>query len=94
MKKYYLAVVKIVLFIVFVWAARHFWGVLEVDGCFDDGGVIQEGICVGSRHGQWVLASSRPILGWLTALGIPALAIWLTYEFMYSLIKRKWCKNA
>ena len=70
--------IRVVAFLVFVWLSRAFWGFLEVDGCFDDGGAIDHaaGICIESRHGQWALISSRPFAGWVFSLGIPALFVW------------------
>lgn len=65
MKKHTLLVTKILLFLVFVWLSRALFGVVEVDGCLDDGGAVDyaSGVCVESRHGQWSLVSARPFLG-------------------------------
>jgi len=57
--------IRLILFVLFVWLSRHFFALMEIDSCLDDGGTVQDGICIESRHGQWALASERPFLEWL-----------------------------
>ena len=73
--------IRVGLFLIFVVLARQFFALFEIDGCLDDGGAVRDGVCVESRHGQWSLASERPLLGWFISLGIPALIVWAFYFY-------------
>jgi hypothetical protein len=81
MKKHTVLITRILLFFVFVWLSRALYGVLEVDGCLDDGGAIDyaAGICAGSRYGQFGLISAAPYWWWLVTLTVPALIVWGIY---------------
>ena len=81
-------IARLIFFLLFVWLARSFFGLMEADGCLDDGGAVHDGICIESRHGQWALASERPFLTWVMSLGIPGLIVWVLY-FYTSKAKRK-----
>lgn len=75
------ALTHLILFVLFVWISRQFFGFMEFDSCLDDGGAVRNGVCIESRHGQWALASERPFLAWLIALGIPGLIAWTIYFY-------------
>jgi len=81
MKKHAHLIAIFLLFLLFVWLSRALFGIVEVDGCLDGGGSVDyaAGVCVDSRHGKWGFVSAQSYLGWLIALGIPALVTWGFY---------------
>lgn len=68
---------RLVLFMLFVFLVQQFWAVLEVNGCLDGGGKIENGFCINDQYGRWAMASARHYVSWFMVLGIPAAVIWL-----------------
>lgn len=81
-----LVVLRISVFLAFVWLCREFFSFGEIEACVDDGGVANEtlGICTDSRHGQWQMVSGGSYWSWLASLGLPALLV----LGVYALIRR------
>lgn len=76
---------RLLMFMLFVWLAREFQALLEVDGCLDGGGRIEGVFCISEQHPAWAMASRRHYSSWFMVLGIPAVAVWLLYAVIQHL---------
>lgn len=77
---------KLCLFMLFVWLVREFWGLLELDGCLDGGGRIEGQFCIPEKHKAWAMASRRHYSSWFLVLGLPAAGVWLLYAVVGHLV--------
>jgi hypothetical protein len=83
--------VRIVLFLLYVWAVREAYTFMYADSCLDAGGALESsGLCSGPTLAEAPdLGARAPFIFWLVVLAVPAAAVWLLDRVVGAVIQRQ-----